>query len=246
MEPVHELRAALGLTRGGHPLFEGQFSPTLTLALFSRVLGSPQPDWPVNVVTTGFVFYNGPDQMQPDLEEFLSAGTPPVVFTLGTSAVGAAGSFYEESVKAVAGLGVRAVLLIGGFEQNRPKGPVSRDVMVIDRAPHQLLMPRASAVVHQVGAGTTGQALRAGRPMLVVPHGHDQPDNAFRVTNLGVARTVSPGAYRERRVAHELGILLEDHTYQRRASEIAAVVRGEGGADAAAAAIDAVLRPSPR
>jgi UDP:flavonoid glycosyltransferase YjiC (YdhE family) len=77
MGPVHALRAECGLPRGGHPLFEGQFSPTLTLALFSRVLGSPQPDWPTNVVTAGFVFYNGPDPLQPDLEEFLSAGPPP-------------------------------------------------------------------------------------------------------------------------------------------------------------------------
>jgi UDP:flavonoid glycosyltransferase YjiC (YdhE family) len=244
MEPVYALRSEQGLPRGGHPLFEGQFSPTLTLALFSRVLGSPQPDWPPNVVTAGFVFYNGPDAMQPDLEAFLSAGPPPVVFTLGTSAVGAAGSFYEESVRAAARLGVRAVLLTGGFEQNRPKGPISPDVMVIDRAPHQLLLPRASAVVHQVGAGTTGQALRAGRPMLVVPHGHDQPDNAFRVVKLGVARSVLPGAYRERRVAHELGLLIGDSAYRTRASEIAAIVRAEGGADAAAAAIEGVLRVS--
>jgi len=244
MEPVHTLRAELGLPRGAHPLFEGQFSPTLTLALFSRVLGSPQPDWPSNVVTTGFVFYNGPDAMPRDLEEFLAAGPAPVVFTLGTSAVGAAGSFYEESVKAVARLGVRAVLLTGGFEQNRPKGALPRDVIVIDRAPHQLLLPRSSAVVHQVGAGTTGQALRAGRPMLVVPHGHDQPDNAFRVVNLGVARTVWPEAYRERRVAHELGILLGSDAYRARASEVAAIVRAEGGADAAAAGIEGVLRVS--
>jgi UDP:flavonoid glycosyltransferase YjiC (YdhE family) len=80
--------------------------------------------------------------------------------------------------------------------------------------------------------------------MLVVAHGHDQPDNAFRVVNLGVARSVSPGAYRERRVAHELGLLLGANTYGTRASEVAAIVRSEGGADAAAAAIEGVLRVS--
>jgi UDP:flavonoid glycosyltransferase YjiC (YdhE family) len=30
--------------------------------------------------------------------------------------------------------------------------------------------------VHQGGIGTTAQALRAGRPMLIVPFSHDQPD----------------------------------------------------------------------
>jgi len=133
-----------------------------------------------------------------------------VVFTLGTSAVAAAGTFYEESAAAAARLGLRAVLLTGGFERNTPRHTVSPDILIVDHAPHQLLLPRAAAIVHQGGIGTTGQALRAGRPMLVVPHSHDQPDNAFRVTNLGVARTVFPGAYRAPRVARDLGHLLGD------------------------------------
>jgi UDP:flavonoid glycosyltransferase YjiC (YdhE family) len=242
MKPVFDLRRELGLPPGDHPLFEGQFSPTLALALFSRVLGAPQPDWPPNVSVTGFVFYNGSDALQPELEAFLHSGPPPVVFTLGTSAVAAAGTFYDESVKAIRHLGVRAVLLTGGFERNRPRDSLLKDILLIDHAPHQLLFPRAAAVVHQGGAGTLAQALRAGRPMLVVPHAHDQPDNAFRVARLGVARIVRPQSYRARRVARELSRLLGDETYRARAAEVAAIVRSEGGAASAAAAIDAVLR----
>lgn len=242
MQPVFELRKALGLPAGEHPLFEGQFSPALTLALFSRVLAAPQPDWPPNVAVTGFVFYNGPDALPAELEAFLSAGPPPIVFTLGTSAVAAAGSFYEESVEAVRQLGVRAVLLTGGFQQNRPRATLPPGVLVVDRAPHQSLLPRAAAVVHQGGAGTLAQTLRAGRPMLVVPHAHDQPDNAARVVKLGVARTLFPRAYRGRRVARELERLMNDTNVAVRASEVAAEVRAEGGAGAAAAAIDRVVR----
>jgi rhamnosyltransferase subunit B len=236
-EPVHRLRAELGLPPAGHPMFEGMFSPRLTLALFSRVLATPQPDWPAHVGTTGFVFYNGPGTLPPELEAFLAAGPPPVVFTLGTSAVGAAGRFYHESTAAAARLGVRAVLLTGGFERNRPDGELSRDVLLVDRAPHQLLFARASAIVHQGGIGTTGQALRSGRPMLVVPHGHDQLDNAYRVTKLGVARTLHPRRYRAERVARELEQLLRDD-YRPRAEAVAASVRSEGGAAAAAESLE--------
>jgi rhamnosyltransferase subunit B len=237
MTPVFELRRETGLPPGEHPLFEGQFSPTLTLALFSRVLAEPQPDWPANVCVTGFVFYNGPEVLQPELDAFLNAGPPPVVFTLGTSAVAAAGRFYEESVDAVTRLGVRAVLLTGGFEQNRPRRTLPAGVMLVDRAPHQLLFPRAAAIVHQGGAGTLAQSLRAGKPMLVVPHAHDQPDNAARVMRLGVARTVLPPKYRGARVAKELDRLLADTRIAVRAAEVASGVRNEGGAAAAAAAI---------
>jgi UDP:flavonoid glycosyltransferase YjiC (YdhE family) len=186
------------------------------------------------------VFYNGPDTLDEQLEAFLAAGAPPVVFTLGTSAVGAAGRFYHESAAAAGRLGVRAVLLTGGFAKNVPAEPLPAGVLLVDRAPHQLLFPRASTVVHQGGAGTTGQALRAGRPTLIVPHGHDQPDNAARVAQLGVSRTVYPRRYEAQRVARELAELLRGH-YAQRAAEVADVVRRENGAEAAAAAIDRLL-----
>jgi UDP:flavonoid glycosyltransferase YjiC (YdhE family) len=77
--------------------------------------------------------------------------------------------------------------------------------------------------------------------MLVVPYAHDQPDNASRVARLGVATIVTPRSYRAPRVARELGRLLGDQTCRARAAEVAAIVRSEGGAAAAAAAIEAVL-----
>lgn len=240
VEPVARLRARLGLPRGGHPLIEGQFSPHGTLALFSRVLAVPQPDWPPHATVTGTVFYNGPEPLESKLEEFLAAGEPPVVFTLGTSAVGAAGAFYDESAAAAAKLGVRAVLLTGGFAQNVPRG-LPPTVLAVDRAPHQLLLPRASAIVHQCGAGTTAQALRAGRPMLLVPHGHDQFDNARRVRRLGVARTVLPREYRAQRVACELGALLREPAYAEHAAAVSIVVREERGAETAVSAIERAL-----
>lgn len=245
VEPVERLRAELGLPRAGHPMIEGQFSPHGTLALFSRVLAQPQLDWPPNVTVTGTVFYNAPEPLETQLEEFLGVGEPPVVFTLGTSAVGAAGGFYHESVAAAAKLGVRAVLLTGGFAQNRPDN-IPPNVLLVDRAPHQLLFPRASVVVHQCGAGTTAQALRSGHPMLLVPHGHDQFDNARRVRKLGVARTLLPKEYRAERVARELRALLDEPRYRERAAAVSIVVREERGAEAAVAVIERLLRGNAR
>lgn len=238
MAPVHALRRAHGLPPGGHPLFEGQFSPTLTLALFSPVFAPPQPDWPAQTRTTGFVFHDDPaDVLPPSLESFLAAGAPPVVFTLGTSAVHAAGAFYAESVAAARALGVRAVLLTGGIEGNLPAGRLPDDVLAVDRAPHARLFPRASAVVHQGGVGTTAQALRAGRPMLVVPHAHDQADNAARAVRLGVARTLGPRAYVSRRVVPVLAHLLSDAAAARHAERTAVALATEDGAREAAQAL---------
>ena len=248
MEPVHRLMADRRLPSNGHPLFEGQHSPELVLALFSRVLGEPQPDWPPNVQLTGAIWYNGPERQQlaPELERFLLAGDAPVVFTLGSSAVSAAGTFYEVSVEAAQRAGCRAVLLTGSHAENRPAGRLPDGVMAVEHAPHDLLLPRAAATVHQGGAGTLQQALRAGRPMLIVPHAHDQPDNAHRAVRLGLGRTLSPGRYTAERVASELRRLTSTPAYAERAAAVAVDVRAERGAARACDAIEAQLAASAR
>ena len=232
--PIRAFRAERGLPPSGDAIYEGQFSPWGTLALFSRVLAEPQPDWPVHTHLTGFVPYNGPaGDLPDDLRVFLDSGEPPIVFTLGSSAVGAAGSFYDESARATEELGRRAVLLVGRHSHNRPSRPLSKNLMVVEYAPHETLFPRAAAVVHHGGVGTTGQALRAGRPMLVVPFAHDQPDNACRVERLGSARVLYPKRYSSSRVARHLRALLDDPMYAVRAEAIGRIVRDERGADAA-------------
>lgn len=241
--PVRRLRAELGLPARGDPLYEGQFSPELTLGLYSPVLGTPQPDWPPNTRLTGFIPYNGPLAMPDALAAFLDAGPPPVVFTLGSSAVGAAGPFYAESAKAAARLGVRAVMLVGVDPRNRAAAGAPAHLIEVETAPHEALFPRAAAIVHHGGIGTTGQALRAGRPMLVVPHAFDQFDNAARAERLGVALTLPARRYRADRVAAALDRLLGDPAFAQRTEGVARTVRAEDGAARACEAIESLGAP---
>jgi rhamnosyltransferase subunit B len=244
--PLYKLRAELGLGRGGNPMLEGQHSPRMVLALFSRVFGPPQPDWPAQTRVTGFPFYDRRDRagdapgLAPALEEFLEESEPPVVFTLGSSAVWVAGDFYSESVKAARALGVRALLLVGE-ERHRP-ARLPAGVAAFDYAPYGELLPRARAVVHQGGVGTTAQGLRAGVPSLVVPFSHDQFDNGSRVARTGAGRTLPRSKYDAASASKELRALLTDESYTSRAAEVGRQVRSEDGASAAADAIEEVLR----
>ena len=111
----------------------------------------------------------------------------------------------------------------------------------VEYAPFSGLFPRAASVVHHGGVGTTGLAMRSGRPMLVVPFAHDQPDNAARLTRLGVARTLDPRRYTTARAAAELRLLLDDPAYAQRATEVAERVRPEDGVGAACDALEAML-----
>jgi UDP:flavonoid glycosyltransferase YjiC (YdhE family) len=242
--PLNELRRKLGLKAFANPLLDDMFSPYGTQAWFSPVLAKPQPDWPANTRITGFPFYDKlePGQaLSPELHAFLNGGPPPVVFTLGSSAVFTAGRFFEESAAAAERLGIRAVLLVGGDSRNLPRRALPETIAVAPYAPYSELFQRASAIVHQGGIGTIAQALRAGKPMLVTPFSHDQPDNGARVERLGCARVLSLKNYRVRRVARELHAILSDRKYSDSASVVARTVVAEDGVGAACDGLEAAL-----
>ncbi len=130
-EPIYQLRSELGLGRGPDPIFEAKHSPYLVFAMFSPLLGEPQPDWPAATKVTGFVFYDGDAghrELPPAVEQFLQQGPPPLVFTLGSAAVLDAGDFYQQSALAAARLGQRAVLLVGSDPRNIPQRSTAKCV----------------------------------------------------------------------------------------------------------------------
>jgi UDP:flavonoid glycosyltransferase YjiC (YdhE family) len=240
-EPIYELRAELGLDRGENPIFDAKHSPYLVLALFSRVLGTEQRDWPVHTLITGFCFYDadaGNAALGQAVEDFLAAGPAPVVFTLGSAAVLAAGEFYEVSAQAAMQLGVRAVLLIGGDPRNRMRQALPDTICVAEYAPYSKLFNRAALVVHQGGVGTTAQCLRAGKPMLIMPFSHDQPDNARRMRRLKVGRTIERGDYQPARVARVVGEMLAESKFAERADAVARQLEQEDGVKTACDALE--------
>jgi len=241
--PIYKLRKDLGLPRGGSPVFEGQHSPTLVLALVSRVFAQKQCDYPPQAVITGFAFYDAADQRppSPELLRFLDSGEPPILFTLGSAAVWVADDFYQRSIDAARAVGRRALLLVGEDDGKLRAQGLPDTIGVFAYAPHGYVMPRASVIVHQGGVGTTAQALRAGRPMLVVPFGQDQPDNARRCVELGVGRTIARKHYKSAAVAAELSRLMSDSSYASRAADASAIVTSERGVVTACDAIERVL-----
>lgn len=243
-EPIYALRRELGLGPGRNPIFDAKHSDALGLALFSRVLGEPQRDWPAQTRVTGFVYYDGDAgvaELAPALKEFLSAGPPPIVFTLGSAAVLDPGNFYAVSARVAERLGQRAVLLAGPDAANLLARNLPPSIYVAAYAPYSQIMPYASVVVHQGGVGTTAQVLRAGKPMLVMPYSHDQPDNARRVERLGVARVVRRRQYSAETAERALRALLTDSSYARRAAQVAVQIRAEDGLNAACDAMEALL-----
>lgn len=187
---VNAVRAALGLAPLRQSLLPHmQDVPEVSVTLFPDWFGPPQPDWPRPLLMGDFQLFDADqDAPLPDaLTRFLDAGPPPLVVTPGTANAHAA-ALFALAAQAVQRLGRRAVFLTRHREQLPAALPPS--ILWEAYVPLGRLLPRAAALVHHGGIGTTAEALRAGVPQLVTPFAWDQFDNAARVEALGAGRWI--------------------------------------------------------
>ena len=172
------------LTRWGH-------SPQMVIGLFPSWFASPQPDWPHNTHLTGFPLFEEDEEAEiaAEVQTFLDAGEPPLVFMPG-SLMKYADRFFETAVQATQSLGHIAILLSRSVRQIPQNFPDT--LRHFDYVPFQRLLPQTKLLIHHGGIGTCAQALRAGVPQLIQPMAYDQTDNAGRLKKLGVGDWIAP------------------------------------------------------
>jgi UDP:flavonoid glycosyltransferase YjiC (YdhE family) len=240
MKRFHSFRRALGLPRTDEDFFLDfgrKNGASRFFGLYSPRFAPRTADGPANMVVPGFPFYEPRDEGRRRLSEslriFLFSGSAPIVFTLGSFAPQVSGDFYDVSLNAARALGRRAILLAGPKDAARLSASIGPNEFVCSEAPHDELFPLASCVVHHGGIGTTAQALRAGRPQLIVPFFGDQPDHGERVRRLGLGLALKLSSYNFRSATRALGELF-DGGYSRAAQEFAQSIRAENGVEALA------------
>ncbi len=168
-------------SRFTHPLLS-LTTPMLSLNAWSAHI-SPKPhDWPPTAHITGYWFLDEvKEKLSPEIEKFLLAGPPPLYIGFGSMPWGKKLS-TAKIIEAVKLWGGRAIVAKGwGGLDNID----ADNILTIEKAPHNLLLPRVSAVVHHGGAGTTAAGLRAGRPTLICPFVADQSFWGLRIEMLG-------------------------------------------------------------
>ena len=141
-------------------------------------------DWPPYTRVTGYYFSPVNNSYQPpmELQLFLQSGKPPVCITFGSMVNRDSeriDHIIRESLKQT---GNRGIILSGWSGIGNRS---SKDILYLEMAPHDWLLPRCKMVVHHGGAGTTSAGLRAGIPNIVVPFTADQPFWGRRVHAIG-------------------------------------------------------------
>jgi sterol 3beta-glucosyltransferase len=190
--PFNALRATFGLGSLADPLGTDGVSSRLALTAVSPTIFPRPARWPAHHHVTGFWFLDEAPPVAPELVRFVEDGEPPVVIGFGSMMHRDPARITRTLVEAVEGLGVRAVIQAGWSGLDGGAQAPSSRVLFAPFVPHGWLFPRASCVVHAGGAGTTAAALRAGVPMVLIPHWLDQHLWGALVLERGLASASLP------------------------------------------------------
>jgi UDP:flavonoid glycosyltransferase YjiC (YdhE family) len=115
---------------------------------------------------------------------------------------------------------VDAVATVGSDIDPAQLGPRLERIRVERYVDQALVLPRCDAVVCHGGSGTLVGALAHGLPLVVIPLGADQPFNAARCAELGVARVLDPVSATPAEVHEAVAAVLAEPGYRRAAEPL--------------------------
>ncbi len=191
----------------------------------------PHPDdWTADSATVGYWLLNEASSWTPPAHLVSFLETSPASLYIGFGSMGSADpqAMFNLVCEALRLAGQRAVFITGwsGLQLTT----VPDHVCVIEKAPHDWLFDRVSAVVHHGGAGTTAAGLRASKPTLVIPHMSDQPFWGRRVHDLGAGpKPIPRPKLTAVNLADAIRQLVTESEMRRTAEKLGAKIRAEDG-----------------
>jgi MGT family glycosyltransferase len=209
-------RRALGLVPLAHP-FEQITRLARHLVLTSAAFDFPATSLPKNVV------YTGPELDDPAWVDQWTSPWPvndlrPLVVVGFSTTFQNQGRLLGRIIEALRPLNIRAVVTAGPV-LDMADLPAAPNVYVCRSAPHSQLLPEAAAVVTHAGHGTVIRSLAAGTPLLCLPMGRDQNDNAARVVARGAGLRLSPRSSLKS-IRNAVLEILESPRYREKAREL--------------------------
>lgn len=208
----------------------GDWSAQLLGAHAIYVMTSPELDFSSTARLPANVQYVGP-AFEPYAGDWRSPWPqancdPLVVISFSTSYMNQQ-ALAQRVLDAVDGLAVRALLTTGPALADAALR-IPANVRTAAFVPHRSVFPQAALVITHAGWQTVNAALADGVPLLCMPDGRDQPDNAARVVFAGAGVRVRKNAT-PRRLRQTIAAALADPALKRGARAMAdAQARSDG------------------
>jgi UDP:flavonoid glycosyltransferase YjiC (YdhE family) len=164
-----------------------------------------------------------------------------VYFTLGTIFNLESGDLFERVLAGLRELSVDVVATTGANLDPAELGAQPENVRIERYLPQSEMLPRCRAVVSHGGSGSVLGALAHGLPSVLLPMGADQPHNAARCEQLGVARVLDPTRATPDAVREAAAEVMIDPSYRAAAELIADEIAALPGLEDAVALVERLV-----
>lgn len=167
------------------------------------------------------------------------AGRRRVYATLGTIFNKQSGDLFERLLAGLADVDADVVVTVGRELDPAQFGPQPPHVRVERFVPQADLLPDVDLVVSHGGSGSLMAALAHGVPSVLLPLGADQPHNALRAEELGVAATLDAATATPDEIAARVRTVLADAATGERCRAVADELRALPGLASAVSVLEA-------
>ena len=189
----------------------------LVLSPFPASFRSPVS--PVSLPETTVAFRGGPAEAS--LVRRARTSRKGVYVTLGTVFNSGSGDLFERLLAGLAEVDADVVVTVGRDVDPAAFGPQPDHLRIESFVPQADLLPAADVVVSHGGSGTLMATLAHGLPSVLLPLGADQPHNAARAEELGLARTLDAAVATPATIRRTVEDVLQDPSTLARTRQVA-------------------------
>jgi UDP:flavonoid glycosyltransferase YjiC (YdhE family) len=216
-------RGQLGLAPLQHPLEQLDRADRI-LVMTSRTFDFMAPNPPPNVRYVGPML-DDPVWAQPWVSPWPTDHPHPLVLVGFSSMFQNQRAMLQRIIDAIAPLPVRALVTLGpAIDQEIFHSPPN--VVIRASAPHAVVLQETAMVVTHAGHGTVIRTLAHGVPLVCLPMGNDQYDNAARVVASGAGLRLSPNV-RPTALRRAIDRILSEANFRAAARRVAAAIAAE-------------------
>jgi MGT family glycosyltransferase len=217
--------AKLGLPAPSASLLEGPYGDACNLLATVRSLEPGLPEMPANTHFVGPCLDGRVEDERHAVFDALRFDGTRVYVSLGT-VFNTDRRVFDAILRGLDRPEVRVVVSAGASHHALARRPPSSNAVLFPRVPQLAVLKQVDVVVTHGGNNSTLETIAAGKPMIVVPFGGDQLENARRVETLGTGVAVLPRDLSPRTVAEAF---TKARACTTRATELAETLRGVDG-----------------
>jgi MGT family glycosyltransferase len=188
---LNAARASLGLDALEHVLDQFRAAEVELLAT-SPAFDFPSSDLPSRVRYVGPQI-GDPHWTKPWVSPWPKSDQRPLATVAFSTTFQNHAGVLQKIIDALSPLPVRVLVTLGGSIK-REELKTGDNCVLVDSAPHSVVMAESAFVITHGGHGSVMRGLVSRVPILVIPHGRDQNDNAIRITERGAGLSLMANA----------------------------------------------------